>query len=81
MESFLLFSLSLKNSGTKAAEKAPSAVILLKIFANLKAIIKTSATKLIPIILLKSISLISPNTRLNPVKKLTVNMDFIKRLL
>ena len=45
MESFLLFSLSLKNSGTKAAEKAPSAVILLKIFGNLKAIIKTSATK------------------------------------
>ena len=65
----------LENIGTKTAEKAPSAVILLKIFGNLRAVKKASATIVTPRILLIRISLINPANLLTSVKIATVKVD------
>ena len=68
--------ISLEKIGINDAENAPSDVILLKILGNLRAIKNASAKKLIPITLLKSISLIKPKSLLKAVKKPTVRILF-----
>lgn len=65
----------LENIGTKTAEKAPSAVILLKIFGNLKATKNASATRLMPNTLLIRTSLISPVILLIKVRLATIKVD------
>ena len=72
MESLLFSKNFFEKIGIKAAEKAPSAVILLNRLGSLNAIKNASATKVMPITLLNIISRISPKILLNAVEKLTI---------
>ena len=75
-----LASISLENSGTKAALKAPSANRRRKVLGNWKAALKASATGPVPRAAAMNISRVKPRMRLISVPEATV-ANFRTRLM